>query len=153
MSFDWSLAVFVALVVVAASSGVFFKPGEWYSGLRKPSWTPPNWVFGPVWMVLYIMIAVAGWLVWRADPTSIAIWFWGTQLLVNATWSGLFFGMRRMDLAMYDIALLWVMVAGFIVSASAVSTTAALLFAPYLLWVTIAAALNLAVLRLNREAA
>jgi len=153
MSFDWSLAVFVALVVVAASSGVFFKPGEWYSGLRKPSWTPPNWVFGPVWMVLYIMIAVAGWLVWRADASSIAIWFWGAQLLVNATWSGLFFGMRRMDLAMYDIALLWVMVAGFIFSASAVSTTAALLFAPYLLWVTIAGALNLAVLRLNREAA
>jgi len=153
MSFDWSLAVFVVLVVAAASSGVFFKPGEWYRGLRKPSWTPPNWVFGPVWSVLYIMIAVAGWLVWRADPSSPAIWFWAAQLLVNASWSGLFFGMRRMDLAMYDIVLLWIVVAGFIVTASAVSTTAALLFVPYLIWVTIAGALNLAVLRLNRAAA
>jgi tryptophan-rich sensory protein len=153
MSLDWSLVVFVALVVAAASSGVFFKPGEWYRGLRKPGWTPPNWVFGPVWSVLYIMIAVAGWLVWRADPSNPAIWFWGAQLLVNAIWSGLFFGMRRMDLAMYDIALLWIMVAGFIVTASAVSTTAALLFVPYLIWVTIAGALNLAVLRLNRAAA
>ena len=71
MSFDWSLAVFVVLVVAAASSGVFFKPGEWYRSLRKPGWTPPNWVFGPVWSVLYIMIAVAGWLVWRADPSSL----------------------------------------------------------------------------------
>lgn len=153
MSFDWSLAVFVVLVVAAASSGVFFKPGEWYRGLRKPGWTPPNWVFGPVWSVLYIMIAVAGWLVWRADSSSPAIWFWAAQLLVNASWSGLFFGMRRMDLAMYDIVLLWIVVAGFIVTASAVSTTAALLFVPYLIWVTIAGALNLAVLRLNRAAA
>ena len=107
MTFDWWLAVFVALVVAAASSGVFFKPGDWYRGLRKPSWTPPNWLFGPVWSVLYLMIACAGWLVWSTGTGGAALWLWGLQLAVNATWSGIFFGMRRMDLAFYDIVLLW----------------------------------------------
>jgi len=153
MSIDWSLAVFIALVVGAALSGVFFRPGEWYRGLRKPSWTPPNWLFGPVWSVLYVMIAVAGWLVWSVQPTSAAMWFWGLQLAVNASWSGLFFGMRRMDLAFYGIGLLWLLVAGFIVSAAALSTAAALLFVPYLIWVTIAGALNWTVWRLNPNAA
>ena len=99
------------------------------------------------------MIAVAGWLVWSVQPTSTAMWFWGLQLAVNAGWSGLFFGMRRMDLAFYDIGLLWLLVASFIVSASALSTAAALLFVPYLIWVTIAGALNWTVWRLNPNAA
>jgi len=149
MSLDWSLAVFIVLVVIAASSGVVFKPGAWYETLRKPSWTPPNWLFGPVWSVLYIMIAFAGWLVWSAAPGSTAMWFWGGQLVVNAAWSGIFFGMRRMDLAFYCIGLLWLLVAGFILSAAAISTVAALLFVPYLIWVTIAGALNLSVWRMN----
>ena len=63
----WSLVPFLAMVIVTAGSGVFFKPGAWYETLRKPSWTPPNWLFGPVWSTLYIMIAVAGWLVWRIE--------------------------------------------------------------------------------------
>jgi benzodiazapine receptor len=151
VSWDWSLLVFVMLVVVAASSGVLFKPGAWYESLRKPRWTPPNWLFGPVWSVLYIMIAVAGWLVWRAAPDSPAMWLWGLQLVVNATWSGVFFGMRRMDLAFYDIGLLWILVAGFILTASGISGVAALLFVPYLVWVSIAGALNWTVWRMNPE--
>jgi len=153
VSLDWSLLVFVVLVVIAASSGVLFKPGEWYKSLRKPRWTPPSWLFGPVWSVLYIMIAVAGWLVWSAAPASAAMWFWGLQLFVNATWSGVFFGMRRMDLAFYDIGLLWILVAGFILTAGGISTVAALLFVPYLVWVTIAGALNWTVWRMNLERA
>jgi tryptophan-rich sensory protein len=149
VSLDWSLAVFVVLVVVAGSSGIFFQPGDWYESLRKPSWTPPNWLFGPVWSVLYVMIAIAGWLVWKQAPGSAAMWFWGLQLFVNATWSGVFFGMRRMDLAFYDIGLLWLLVAGFIVTALSISTTAALLFVPYLIWVSIAGALNWTVWRMN----
>jgi benzodiazapine receptor len=149
VSLDWSLAVFVILVVVAASSGIFFQPGDWYESLRKPRWTPPNWLFGPVWSVLYVMIAIAGWLVWKQAPGSGAMWFWGLQLFVNATWSGVFFGMRRMDLAFYDIGLLWLLVAGFIVTALPISTVAALLFVPYLIWVSIAGALNWTVWRMN----
>lgn len=149
MPLDWSLAVFVMLVVGAASSGVLFKPGEWYRALSKPRWTPPNWLFGPVWSVLYVMIAVAGWLIWRAQPSHAAMWFWGLQLVINTVWSGIFFGMRRMDLAFADIVLLWLSVAGFILTAAAVSSTAALLFVPYLIWVTIAGALNWTVWRMN----
>ncbi len=149
MNLDWSFAVFLVLVTATASSGVFFRPGDWYRGLRKPRWTPPNWLFGPVWSVLYVMIAVAGWLVWQADPSSAAMWFWGLQLVLNAVWSGIFFGLRRMDLAFCEIVLLWLSIASFIVAAVVVSSTAALLFAPYLVWVTIAAALNFTVWRMN----
>lgn len=151
MSWDWSLLVFFVLVVVAASSGVLFQPGEWYATLRKPRWTPPNWLFGPVWSVLYIMIAIAGWMVWKAAPGSAAMWLWGLQLVLNAAWSGLFFGMRRMDLAFYCVAALWICVAGFIVAAAGISAGAALLFVPYLIWVTIAAALNRTVWRMNPD--
>lgn len=149
ISFDWTLIVFILLVVITAGSGVFFKPGEWYRGLRKPVWTPPNWLFGPVWSVLYIMIAVAGWLVWRADPGGPAIWLWGAQLIVNGLWSWLFFGRRRMDLAFGDLILMWLMIAAFILVARDGSPVASLLFVPYLVWVTIAGALNLTVWRMN----
>ncbi len=145
--------MFFVLVAAASLSGALFKPGEWYRKLRKPTWTPPSWAFGAVWSVLYIMIAIAGWLVWRQGQPGLAIWFWGLQLAVNAGWSGLFFGMRRMDLALYDIALLWVLVASFILSAASISLVASLLFVPYLIWVTIAGALNWTVLRLNPEEA
>lgn len=139
--------------MATALSGVLFTPGAWYASLRKPAWTPPNWLFGPVWSVLYVMIAIAGWLVWRVDPTGPAVWLWGLQLVLNFLWSGLFFGLRRMDLAFVDLALMWLTIAAFIVFASSVSATAALLFVPYLIWVTIAGALNLTVWRMNPDAA
>ena len=149
ISFDWSLLVFFLLMVVTGTSGAFFQPGEWYRGLRKPGWTPPNWLFGPVWTALYVMIAIAGWLVWRNAPAGTAIWLWGLQLVVNFCWSALFFGMRRMDLAFYDVVLLWLLIAAFIVAAAPISLTASLLFVPYLIWVTIAGTLNWTVWRMN----
>lgn len=150
---DLSLIVFVALCVAAAGTGVFFQPGSWYESLRKPSWTPPNWLFGPVWTILYICIAVAGWLVWREAGWSTPIVFWSIQLVANAAWSWLFFGMKRMDVALVDAGVMWLSIAGFIVTAADVSATATLLFAPYLIWVTIAFALNLTVMRMNAGAA
>ena len=105
--FDLSLLVFVALVIATAATGVLFQPGAWYERLAKPSWTPPNWLFGPVWSVLYIMIAVAGWLVWSAEGAGLAIALWACQLVLNGLWSFQFFGIRRMDLAMVDVTLLW----------------------------------------------
>lgn len=132
-----------------ASSGAVFRPGDWYAGLRKPGWTPPNWLFGPVWSLLYIMIAIAGWLAWRAQPDSLAVWIWGVQLVLNGAWSWLFFGRRRMDLAFGEVCLMWLSIAAFIVAAYPVSMTASLLFVPYLIWVTIAATLNYSVWRLN----
>jgi tryptophan-rich sensory protein len=150
---DWSLAIFVALCVATASTGAIFQPGDWYETLEKPSWTPPNWSFGVVWTVLYIMIAVAGWLVWRQAGASAAIVAWGAQLVLNAAWSWLFFGRRRMDLAMVDVVALWLSIAAFILFAWPVSPWAALLFVPYLVWVSIAAALNRTVWRMNPQAA
>ncbi|KAB0680432.1 tryptophan-rich sensory protein [Aureimonas leprariae] len=149
---DWTLAVFGLLGFAAATSGGFFRPGEWYERLRKPSWTPPNWAFGAVWSVLYVMIVIAGWLVWRNEPGGPAVWLWGIQLVLNALWSAIFFGMRRIDLAMAEVLLLWLAIAAFIVAAAGISATAAILFVPYLIWVTIAAALNWGVLRMNAAA-
>lgn len=151
--FDLSLLVFVALVVATAATGILFQPGAWYETLEKPFWTPPNWLFGPVWSILYIMIAVAGWLVWRADGMGAAVLLWACQLALNGLWSFLFFGIRRMDLAMVDVVLLWLAIASFIAVALPISQAAAFLFIPYLVWVSIAAALNLSVWRMNPEAA
>lgn len=148
-----SLAPFVVAMILVASTGAIFKPGVWYQSLAKPNWTPPDWAFPVVWSILYLFIAIAGWLIWTKAGWSLAIAFWILQLLLNGAWSWLFFGLRRMDLAFADVALLWLSVAIFIVIAWPISTTAALLFLPYLVWVSIAAALNLTVWRMNPTAA
>ena len=147
-----AIAVFIGVVFLAAASGAVFKPGPWYEELRKPSWTPANWAFPVVWTLLYIMIAYAGWSVWSKVGWSLPIVFWALQIVLNAAWSWLFFGLRRMDLALVDVGLLWLAIAGFIVTAWPVSPLAALLFVPYLAWVTTAGLLNRAVQQLNPEA-
>ncbi|MEM9439271.1 MAG: TspO/MBR family protein [Pseudomonadota bacterium] len=144
-----SLAVFIVAVIMVAMTGAVFKPGSWYETLEKPSWTPPDWAFPVVWSILYLFIAIAGWLVWQSSGWSLALALWVLQLLLNGAWSWLFFGLKRMDLAFVDVSLLWLCIAGFIVIAWPISTTAALLFLPYLVWVSIAAALNLTVWRMN----
>ena len=148
-----ALVSFVVAVVLIASTGAIFKPGAWYEGLAKPSWTPPDWAFPVVWSVLYIFIAGACWLVWREAGWSLALGVGILQLLLNGAWSWLFFGLRRMDLAFVDVALLWLCIAAFIMLAWPMSTIAALLFLPYLVWVSVAAALNLTVWRMNPFAA
>nr|WP_283404654.1 TspO/MBR family protein [Roseibium denhamense] len=141
---------FAGLVLAAAATGAIFKPGPWYEELQKPSWTPPNWMFPVVWTCLYIMIGYAGWIIWtNTGQVTAALVFWGLQLVLNGFWSWLFFGLRRMDLALVDVVLLWAAIAGFILAAWPVSTLAALLFLPYLAWVTTAGLLNLTVIRLN----
>ena len=143
------LLVFLLVTAIAAASGATFRPGTWYQALAKPAWTPPSALFAPVWSVLYVMIAVAGWLAWQAGGWSWILAFWGAQLMFNALWSLAMFGAHRIDLAMADLVLLWLSVAGFILASWPVSQGAALLFVPYLLWVSFAGALNCAILRLN----
>ncbi len=142
-------AIFVVIVLAAASSGAIFKPGAWYENLRKPGWTPPNWAFPVVWSILYVMIGYAGWLVWTTVGWSLPMAFWALQMVVNALWSYFFFGRRRMDLALIDVAVLWLAVALFILTAWPVAPLASVLFVPYLTWVTAAATLNHSVRRLN----
>lgn len=147
-----ALAVFLALTAAAASFGALFRPGAWYQGLAKPAWTPPNVVFGPVWTVLYIMIAVAGWLAWRANSRgrSAALVLWAVALALNAAWSWLFFGQHAIGWALVDIGMLWTAILAFVVVASQPARVAAWLFVPYLAWVSYATALNLAIWLMNR---
>lgn len=144
-----SLIVFAALVASAAWTGATYMPGEWYEGLAKPSFTPPNWLFPVAWTILYIMIALAGWLAWRAGGLSTAVAVWGAALVFNALWSYLMFGRHDIGLALVDVVALWVAVAAFIAASWTLDHRAALLFVPYLLWVSFAALLNFEVWRLN----
>lgn len=144
-----SLAIFAALVIAAALTGMLFQPGEWYASLDKPSWTPPAAAFGIAWTLLYITIAFAGWLEWRgaegrADSAVIA---WGAQLILNAAWSWLFFGLHRIGLAFIDILLLLIAIIAFMITAR--SRIARWLFLPYALWVTFAGVLNFSILLSN----
>ena len=145
------LIIIIATMMACAATGAIFKPGEWYQGLNKPSWVPPNCMFPLVWTVLYIMIAYAGWLIWQAAGFSLPMLFWAGQAVFNGLWSYFFFGKRRMGLALIDVAALWACILGFIVSAWPLSQTAALLFLPYLLWVSIAAGLNGTMIKLNPD--
>jgi benzodiazapine receptor len=154
---DWissdlfSFAGFVGLVIAAAAFGGQWGAGPWYSALSKPSWTPPNWLFPVAWTLIYLMIAVAGWLVWEGEepewPVLLAVW--GIQLLANAVWSYIFFGRKDVGLALADIAVLWLLIAAFIALAWDGNRLAALLFVPYLAWVGYAGALNAAIWRRN----
>ena len=146
-----SLTVFIAMVAAAALVGSQFGPGPWYVALHKPSWTPPDWLFGPVWSVLYIAIAVAGWSVWRSKAVSVTkpILLWLLQVILNGLWSWLFFGLRRPELALIDIIALLITICCFIATASGPSRVAAWLFVPYALWVGFATALNFAIWQLN----
>ena len=146
-----TLLVFVILVTGAAAVGAHFLPGPWYVSLAKPDWTPPNWIFGPVWTLLYLGIAVAGWLVWRESGPRVgpSLALWGAQLVLNAAWSWFFFGQHRPGVALADIVALLVCIVAFIVVTLSDSRVAALLFVPYALWVAFAAALNHAIWSLN----
>ena len=144
---------FVAACFLAAATGIVLKPGEWYARLNKPTWRPPNWLFAPVWTVLYLMIAFAGWLVWETAGFSGGGWalaFYALQLLLNALWTPVFFGLHRLDLGFVVIVVLWLAIAATIVAFAPVNGIAALLMIPYLAWVSFASLLNFAVWRLNR---
>jgi len=144
-----SLLSFIGLVIAAALSGAQFTPGPWYEALSKPSWTPPNWLFPVAWTVLYLMIAIAGWLAWKSGGVSSAVTIWGIGLILNALWSYLMFGRHEIGLALIDVVALWLATAAFIWAAWELEPMAAYLFMPYLAWVSIAAALNFEVWRLN----
>lgn len=144
---------FLAAVVAVASTGAIFRPDAWYRSLRKPRWCPPDWLFGPAWTLLYAMIAVSGWLVWHEAGfagAAGALGIYAVQLILNAAWSAIFFGLRRMDLALAELALLWLAILATIVAFASHHALAAWLLVPYLAWVSFAGALNAALLRANR---
>jgi benzodiazapine receptor len=146
------LVGWLAVCFLAASAGAVFMPGEWYFALRKPAWNPPAWIFGPVWTVLYTMMAVAAWLVWKRGgfvAHRVALSLFLTQLVLNGAWTPLFFGLHELGLAGAEIALLWLAIAETLAVFWPINRAAACLLVPYLLWVSFAAALNFALWRIN----
>jgi translocator protein len=144
-----SLIPFIASVIAVSLTGSMFRPAEWYKSLAKPSWTPPSWLFAPVWTLLYIAIAVAGWLVWKQVGFGQALIVWTIQLLLNGSWSYVMFGAKNIGAAMLTLCALWLSVALFAWLAWPIDQTASMLFWPYLVWVSFAGALNFAIWRLN----
>ena len=147
------LVFWLGVVFLAAYTGSRFMPGAWYAELDKPSWTPPNAAFGPVWTALYVMMAVAAWLVWArcgAAGAPAALTAFLVQLGLNATWSWLFFGRQAIGLALLDLVLLWAALAATTTLFWRKRPLAGALLAPYLLWTTYAGFLNFAIWRLNR---
>jgi benzodiazapine receptor len=146
------LAGWLAVSFTAAWVGSRFMPGAWYASLAKPSWNPPNSVFGPVWTVLYVLMGVAAWLVWRKAGFSgagLALILFIVQIALNALWSYLFFGQHRPDMAFIDIAALWVVIVIVMVLFWRVDRIAGGLMVPYAAWVTFASYLNYVLWRLN----
>ena len=145
----------VAAVLVAMAGALLTKIDAWYKDLRVPAWKPPDWAFGPVWSVIIASSATAAVLAWNgdADPEArrVLIAAYAVNGLLNIAWSLLFFRLRRPDWALVEVAGLWLSIAVLVLVTGRVSMSAALLNTPYLLWVSIAACLNLRIVRLNPQ--
>jgi tryptophan-rich sensory protein len=142
------------LVAAIGSIATARSVQTWYRGIEKPTWNPPDWIFGPVWTLLYFLMAVAAWLVWRTadwDKIQLPMTLFALQLGFNLAWSILFFGLRFPGLAFLDIVLLWGSILLTITRFFPISTAAGWLLVPYALWVTFAATLNFTIWKLNRN--
>jgi translocator protein len=152
---SWLPALGAAFGVVAMAmiGGWLTDIGPWYANLKFPPWKPPNWAFGPIWTVILLLAAIAIVITWQATPGGAPRLWLAALLLANGAlnifWNYLFFTIKRPDLAFYGVIALWLSILAIVIAAAQVSTTAALLFAPYLIWVGIAATLNLSIVRLN----
>jgi tryptophan-rich sensory protein len=150
-----ALIAFLAICFGAAALGgaaTYPRIENWYAALVKPSWTPPDWIFGPVWTALYTCMAVAAWLVWRQKGIAdarVPLTFFGIQLGLNVAWSWLFFGLQSPGLAVIDIVLLLAGIAATLLAFWRRSVIAGVLLMPYLGWVGFATLLNVAIWRLN----
>ena len=152
--FAWLL---LSVVTAAIGSAASIQAAPFYAELIRPDWAPPAWLFGPVWTVLYALMAIAAWLVWRIDGfgansgsrARMALLLFIAQLIANALWSWLFFYWRDSALAFVDIVLLWLLIAATLVMFWRITPAAGVLLVPYLLWVSFAAALNYSLWQLN----
>jgi len=146
-----TMAIFLLLVIFAAYVSGSFEAGVWYFSMTKPAWTPPAWLFGPVWAILYLLMALAMWKVWisgHASRNGALIW-WLLQLGFNVAWSWLFFGLERTGWAMLELLFLIGLVILCIRMFLAISRQAALMMVPYLLWLCFAWLLNFSIWRMN----
>lgn len=149
------LAVLLLVVFAVALGGWYFTNSSihtWYPQLHRPAWTPPNWVFAPVWTVLYLLMALAMWLVWREEGSAAVTApqsLWVAQLVLNLGWLIIFFALRQPGLALAEIILLWSAVLATTFIFFRITRPAGLLMAPYLLWLTFGMALNFSIWYMN----
>jgi len=145
--------VLIGFLVLTVGSGITIgfltAPGEWYAGLAKPAFNPPNWIFAPVWTVLYILIAFAGWRTFERNRGGWVMRLWWAQLVLNFLWSPTFFGGHQIGLALLVILLLLAAILAFIIMSWRQDRIAAWLFTPYAAWVAFASVLNGAIWLLN----
>lgn len=146
-------SVFLLACVAAGTTGAMFSPGEWYRNLNKPWFTPPDWLFPVAWSVLYICMAAAGTRVALLPESGLALALWALQISLNTLWTPVFFGLRMIRAGMLVLVCMWVAVAACMIAMWQLDWIAGLLFVPYLMWVTVAGALNAGVWRLNPQAA
>jgi tryptophan-rich sensory protein len=153
---NWiKLVISIAVPQVVALSGAFFTitgTGSWYQNIAKPSWNPPNWVFGPVWTLLYLLMGIALFIIWKSENRDkrTAIIFWVIQLALNFLWTILFFNQHQILGAFIEMILLWIMILMTIIYFARISKLAAWLMVPYIAWVSFAALLNYAIWQLNQ---
>ena len=143
--------LFLAATFAAGATGGLFPTGEWYKTLNKPAWTPPNWVFPVMWTSIYLLIAFAGARVAVLEGNAYAMAFWAMQIAFNALWTPVFFGLRNLRASVPIMVCLWVSVLGATITHMQLDFLAGLAFLPYLGWVTVAAALNVTMVRLNPD--
>jgi tryptophan-rich sensory protein len=145
-----TLALFILLILGGGTAiGLHTLPGEWYAGLSKPWFNPPNWLFGPAWSVLYVLIAIAGWRMWENHRMTGAMDVWWIGLGVNFMWSPVFFGMQSIGGALVVVVAMLALIIAFISLARPLDRIAAWLFVPYAAWVSFATLLNASIWWLN----
>ncbi|UCC80896.1 MAG: tryptophan-rich sensory protein [Candidatus Zixiibacteriota bacterium] len=149
-----SLIIWIGICFIPAVTGSQFTPGEWYARLAKPAWTPPGYLFGPVWTSLYTMMEIAAWLLWKGVGLSGAkiafILFFG-QLILNGMWSWLFFGMHKPGLAFIELCLLWILILATLIAFWKLYQPSGILLIPCTIWVSFATILNFSIWFLNKS--
>ncbi|RBL68775.1 tryptophan-rich sensory protein [Pseudomonas sp. MWU13-2625] len=142
--------IFLIACGAAASTGVIFKPGQWYEGLNKPGFTPPNWAFPVAWTIIYLLLAWAGYRLSLIPGSQTVLALWAAQIALNTLWTPVFFGAHQVAAAMVILLLLWLVVAVMVFMALRLDLITGLILFPYLAWLSVAAALNFSILRNNR---
>lgn len=142
--------IFLLACAAAATTGVMFKPGEWYDSLAKPGFTPPNWAFPVAWTVIYVLLAWAGYRLSLIPGSQTVLALGAAQIALNTLWTPVFFGAHQVLAAMVILTLLWLVVATMVVLAVQLDLVTGLILFPYLAWLCVAAALNFSILIKNR---
>ena len=142
--------IFLLACCAAGATGIIFKPGAWYESLEKPSFTPPDWAFPVAWTTIYLLLAWAGYRLTLIPGSEIVLALCAAQIALNTLWTPVFFGANRLFAAMVVLVLLWIVVAAMIVMALQLDIITGLILFPYLVWLSVAAALNFSILRHNR---